>query len=115
MSIRWNLGAEGAFYGFDGTSHMGRRADTADSLHEDQSIHRLSKEDLVSPGANPVSTHELKLEHTLKIGEKILGDKFPSEITIFGVEVGEVKEGIALSPKVEKSLPRLVDLILQEL
>ncbi len=78
-------------------------------------IYRLAKEDLSSPSANPVSPHELKLEHTLKIGEKILGDKFPSEIIIFGVEVGEIKEGIGLSPKVEKAVPRVVDLILQEL
>ncbi len=82
---------------------------------EPGTIYRLTKEDLASPKANPFSLHELKLEHTLKIGEKILGDKFPAEVIIFGVEAGEVKEGIALSPKVEKSLPRLVDLILQEL
>ena len=82
---------------------------------EPGNIYRLTKEDLASPSANPISLHELKLEHTLKIGEKILGDKFPSEIIIFGVEVGEVKESIALSPKVEKSLPRLIDLLLREL
>lgn len=82
---------------------------------EPGTIYRLTKEDLAPPSATPFSLHELKLEHTLKIGEKILGDKFPSEVIIFGVEVGEIKEGIALSPKIEKSLPRLVDLILQEL
>lgn len=82
---------------------------------EPGTIYRLTKEDLTSPSANPISLHELKLEHTLRIGERILGDKLPPKIIIFGVEVGEVKEGIALSPKVEKSLPRLVDLILQEL
>lgn len=82
---------------------------------EPGTIYRLTKEDLGHWDGNFVSLHELKLEHILRMGEEILGERFARQIVIFGVEAGDVKEGMELSPKVKRALPRLVDLVLKEL
>lgn len=78
-------------------------------------IYRLTKEDLSSPEATPISLHEVKLEYALRMGDRIWGERSPREIVIFGVEAASLIQGIGLSPKVEECLPKLVNLILEEL
>lgn len=89
--------------------------DAVKSGNEPGVIYRLTEKDLLYPDLNFLSLHELKLEHTLSIGKKILGKKFPKEIIIFGVEVERIEGRIELSPKLKKVLPKVVNLVLKEL
>lgn len=89
--------------------------DAVKSGNEPGVVYRLTEKDLLYPDLNFLSLHELKLEHTLSIGKKILGKKFPKEIIIFGVEVERIEGRIELSPKLKKVLPKVVNLVFKEI
>ena len=76
-------------------------------------IYRFQADDLAAGSATPVSLHEMGLVDNLKLMD-IFGNR-PREITIFGVEPQVIKCGVELSPEVEEKIPRLIELVLDEI
>jgi len=61
------------------------------------------------------SIHDLDLFTAWELGEK-LGIKLPKEMVIFAIEVEDVLTfGEKLTPKVEAAIPKVCELVLQEL
>ncbi len=78
-------------------------------------IYRLTPEELAKPEFSFLSLHDIALEHVLALGKELLGDEFPEEIVIYGVEVKEIRFGRGLSEPVKRALPKLVELLRQEM
>jgi len=76
-------------------------------------IYRFQTDDLTSGSAVPVSLHEIGLVDNLKLMD-IFGNR-PRDIAIFGVEPQVIECGVELSPEVEEKIPRLIELILDEI
>ncbi len=89
--------------------------DAIKSGHKPGTIYRLTEQDLQRRASSFISLHELTVEHSLRMAKQTLGEKFPRDIVIFSVEVGNVKAGPGLSPEVSSALPKLLKLILKEL
>lgn len=89
--------------------------DAVRSGHQPGTIYRLTEQDLQRRASSFISLHELAVEDSLRMAKQTLGEEFPRNIVIFGVEVGNVKAGLGLSPKVRSALPELLNLILKEL
>lgn len=76
-------------------------------------IYRLDKQELISYDYAP-TTHNVGIGTALQLGTK-LGIPLPEEIIIFAVEVGDIISfSQELTPQVEEAIPRVVELILQE-
>ena len=78
-------------------------------------IYRLTPKELAKPEFSFLSLHDIALEHVLALGKELLGDEFPEEIVIYGVEVKEIRFGRGLSEPVKRALPKLVELLRQEM
>lgn len=89
--------------------------DAVRSGHEPGTIYRLTEPDLQRRASSFTSLHELAVEDSLRMARQTLGEEFPRNVVIFGVEVGSVKVGMGLSPKVRSALRKLLNLILEEL
>lgn len=89
--------------------------DAVRSGHEPGTIYRLTEQDLQRRASSFTSLHELAVEDSLRMAKQTLGEEFPRNVVIFGVEAGSVKAGMSLSPKVRSALPELLNLILEEL
>lgn len=89
--------------------------DAVRSGQEPGTIYRLTEQDLQRPASSFISLHELAVEDSLRMARQTLGEEFPRDIVIFGVEVESVKPGRSLSPKVSSALPKLLNLVLEEL
>jgi hydrogenase maturation protease len=81
--------------------------------NEPGTIYRFSADDLASNAAQAVSLHELGVADNLKL-MKVFGN-CPRIVTIFGVEPKVIDYGMELSPELEEAMPRLVELVLEEL
>ena len=78
-------------------------------------IHRLSDEDVKGGDLSVDSLHSIKLEHILKIGRRLLEDRYP-EVVILGVEADRIGEfDLELTPKVREVVPRVVRLVLEDI
>lgn len=79
-------------------------------------IHTIKGDDLPEPESIIFSLHDFDLIDVLKIGEKIMPESMPNDITIVGVEIEQPEEfHIGLTPRVEKTIPKVVDIILDEI
>ncbi|OFV67550.1 MAG: hydrogenase maturation protease [Candidatus Syntrophoarchaeum caldarius] len=79
-------------------------------------IHIIKGNDLPEPESVNFSLHDLGLVDVLRIGETIMPESMPDDITIVGIEVEKSDEfGIGLTPEVEKTIPEVVRRILDEL
>lgn len=76
-------------------------------------IYRFDIDDLDPGEPSPMSLHELGLVNSLKIMN--LFGNCPKEVTIIGVEPKVVDYGLKLSPELEKKMPRLMELVLNEI
>jgi hydrogenase maturation protease len=77
-------------------------------------VYRLSLGDL-KVSEHISSVHEIGLATALELGRK-LGLKLPEEIIIFAIEVADVATfSEKLTPEVEKAVPRVCELVLDEL
>ncbi|MFP3974593.1 MAG: hydrogenase maturation protease [Dehalococcoidia bacterium] len=76
-------------------------------------IYRLDKQELISYDYAP-TTHNIGIGTALQLGTK-LGIPLPEEVIIFAVEVGDIISfSQELTPQVEEAVPRVIELILQE-
>lgn len=76
-------------------------------------IYRFTVDDLCSSSPEPVSLHELGIADSLKLMSAL--GKCPREVTIFGIEPKVINYGLELSPELERAMPRLVELVLEEI
>jgi hydrogenase maturation protease len=72
-------------------------------------LYQLDVDDILPlHGASP---HDMDFRTAVEFGRKFM-PHFPGEVTIYGVEVGEVTEfGETLTPQVQKSVPEVVESI----
>jgi hydrogenase maturation protease len=76
-------------------------------------IYRFDIADLDSGTPAPVSLHELGLVDSLKLMN--LFGKRPKMVTVIGIEPKVIDYGLELSPELEEKMPRLVELVLDEI
>ena len=77
-------------------------------------IHRLGLQDLTTSNYSSM-THNIGLGTALELGTK-LGLALPKEITILAIEVADVTTfSEDLTPKVKRAIPKVVELVLQEI
>ncbi|NOZ58143.1 MAG: hydrogenase maturation protease [Euryarchaeota archaeon] len=81
---------------------------------EPGTIYRITGDELADAELSLLSLHHFALEHVLTLGRELLGEEFPEEIVIYGVEVERVRLGEGLSEPVERALARLVELVAKE-
>lgn len=86
--------------------------DAARGDGEPGTIYRIPLESLPLE-KNTTSLHQMDLVQTLQI-MAYLGQR-PREIIILGVEPKEMDCGLELSPELEKKVPQIISLILQEI
>ncbi len=77
-------------------------------------VYRLSLPDLATPHYH-AATHNIDLATALELGTE-LGLALPKEVIIFAIEVADVSAfSEEFTPEVEKAIPEVVKLVLQEL
>jgi len=76
-------------------------------------IYRFQANDLDSASPAPVSLHEMGVVDSLKL-MSAFGSR-PREVTIFGVEPKVIDYGLELSPELEETMPRLIELVIEEI
>ena len=82
---------------------------------EPGTVYRLSEKELQKPEFRFFSLHDIALEHVLELGRELFREEFPEDIVIYGVEIKEIKMSEELSEPVKKALPRLVELLREEM
>ncbi len=87
--------------------------DAMDAGAEAGTIYRLTLDDLLPTEAPHASLHEIGLLETIDMA-RCLG-VHPHEVVIFGVKPGEISCGLELSSPVSQAIPRIIDLILDEI
>ncbi len=75
-------------------------------------IYKFGLDDFSTDSSPSTSLHDITLREVLLLSRKLA--PLP-KITIFGIEPKEIKWGMELTPEVENVLPRLAELVLQEL
>ena len=78
-------------------------------------VYRMKKEDLEESDLRSISLHDLTWQHGLDLAEKIMGEDFPKEVVVVGIEIGSTQMHIGLTGPVKKSVPLLVNLVRKEL
>ena len=76
-------------------------------------IYRLNLDDIETRACTPWS-HHLGLAAVLK-SARDLGVEVPTEVTLFAVEVKDVGFGEGCTPKVERTIPRVVKMLSERL
>ncbi|MDL1970591.1 MAG: HyaD/HybD family hydrogenase maturation endopeptidase [Candidatus Desulfofervidaceae bacterium] len=77
------------------------------------SIYRLKPEDLLPPDDSPVSLHDLGLVNALQMAEQV--GMHPKTVIIFGVEPKEIDWGMELTPEIERRIPTIAQIVLDEI
>jgi hydrogenase maturation protease len=76
-------------------------------------IYRFSFDVVDLEGAPPFSIHDIGVVDSLRT--MALFNKQPKSTVVIGIEPGTMDFGLELSPEVEEKLPKIIDLVLQEI
>lgn len=76
-------------------------------------LHKLTEEDLLNFGEGTGSAHGWGAAETLSLGRQLSPDDLPERIFIIGVEAVQFNLGEGLSPAVEASIPKAINMINQ--
>jgi hydrogenase maturation protease len=87
--------------------------DCAKAGGEAGAIYQFKPEDLASDRAALASAHEMGVAENLHL-MSVTGNQ-PSEVIIFGIEPAVIDYGLELSPILQASLPRLVEVVTKEI
>ena len=82
--------------------------DASRSGSEPGAIYRVPGEELARDYAPTFSLHDFRWEHALHAGRKIYGANFPTDITVFLIEVQKMDLGCELSEPVRHAADRVV-------
>ena len=80
---------------------------------EPGAVYRFGPDDIRMQRQCLTSVHQVGLLDTLNLAR--LAGCLPQEIIIFGIESKELGWGLELSPKVVAAIPRVIELVLNEL
>ena len=80
---------------------------------EPGTIYRFTPTDIKFKSGMITSLHQLDLEEGLRMME-LLG-KSPEAVIIIGVEPSEIEWGLEISPQLEKKIPKVIQLLEQEI
>jgi hydrogenase maturation protease len=80
---------------------------------EPGTVLRFTADDLTQPDGVGMSLHELGLGEALKM-TKQLGCA-PEDVVVFGIKPGDISCGLELSEQISASVPRVVELVLEEI
>lgn len=72
------------------------------------SIFKLPGEEVTKRPDPGYSLHDFRWDHALYAGQKIFGDAFPCDVTVYLVEAANVSLGFELSPAVAEAADRVV-------
>jgi len=76
-------------------------------------IYRLTEENLdVKPKAI-MSFHEIDFLDAIHMSD-VMGNK-PAEVIVIGIEPKDMSDGIDLSPEIEERIPRIIEIVMEEL
>ncbi|MCD5409693.1 MAG: hydrogenase maturation protease [Methanocellales archaeon] len=90
--------------------------DAVSSGGEVGTIHRFTRGDLPEPDSVYFSLHDLGLIEAIRAGEATMPASMPDDIIIIGVEVERVEQfNIGLTPEVDKAMPKVVKMVLDEI
>jgi hydrogenase maturation protease len=78
---------------------------------ESGTIYRLTPDDIEHADRNPMSLHEWELMDSLKLSSYWTEG---TEVVIIGVEPAEMEWGLELSAEVEARIPRIIEVVLEE-
>ncbi len=78
-------------------------------------LHKLTEDDLLDFGEGTGSAHGWGAAETLSLGHQLSPEDLPKRIFIIGVDADQFELGEVLSPAVEASIPRAIDMINQVL
>ena len=87
--------------------------DAIEAGEEPGTILRLSPENLLPQGEEAISIHQLGLVESLAMA-KHLGCA-PREVSIVGIQPGEISPGMELTPEVADAVPKAIQVVLAEL
>lgn len=77
-------------------------------------IFRFTPKDISASGEQLTSLHQVGLLETLNLAEH-LPDSAPDEVVILGIEPKEIGWGLELSAEVEAAVPKVIELVIEEL
>ena len=81
--------------------------DARRSGSEPGAVYRVPGEELAQDYEPTYSLHDFRWDHALHAGRRIFGAAFPSDITVFLIEAGELGLGLELSAPVEQAARRV--------
>jgi len=81
---------------------------------EPGTIFRFTPEDISARREQVTSLHQVGLLEALTVAEHLL-DSAPQEVIILGIEPKEIDWGLELSPEVEAAVPKVIELVMEEL
>ncbi len=87
--------------------------DAIEAGAEPGTIVRLAAEDLMPDDGASISLHQLGLVESLRMAQQL--GCAPGEVVVFGVQPGEIRAGLELSPAVAAVVPAVVEAVLAEL
>ncbi|MDA8442123.1 MAG: HyaD/HybD family hydrogenase maturation endopeptidase [Peptococcaceae bacterium] len=100
-------------YLIEGVDHL-VIVDSIEAGAEPGAIFKFKPDDIsVMPPEYNVSLHQIGLLEVLKMGQIL--DKLPLTVTIFGIQPKIVDWGMELSPELKTKMPKLVQLVTDEL
>ncbi|MEM9042711.1 MAG: hydrogenase maturation protease, partial [Actinomycetota bacterium] len=75
-------------------------------------IYRIPGEELEDlPALDGLHTHQFRWDHALSFGRWLLGDEYPTDITVFLIEAESVEPGAPLTSRVERSMHEVETLV----
>ena len=87
--------------------------DAVEGGQEPATIYRFKDTDVDGVERPQLSLHDIGLLENLALVKYL--DKPPEEMIIFGVEPKDMSVGLELSPEVAKVIPRLIELVIEEI
>jgi len=86
--------------------------DAMDGEDAPGTVRRLAPEDLAPRCDGGLSLHEVGLMEALTLARHM--GRLPAEVVIFGIKPEVVEPGLKLSPRLSALVPRIVELVLEE-
>jgi len=78
-------------------------------------VYRVPAEELVDLPLHLPQPHAVRWDQALAFGQWLLGDDYPTDVTVYLIEAATLEPGAALSPPVLRAMERVRTLIIDEL
>ena len=76
-------------------------------------VYRFQPDDLENRAGTVLSVHEMGIAQNLKLMS--LSGNEPAETVIIGIEPKEIEWGTELSPELERKIPEIIRIVLEEI